>query len=430
VAVEWWKTFRDPELNSLIERAMKANLDLRVAEARLREARALRGIAAWGFLPSINAGASYLDQKRAENAQTFTAPNLVFHTQLYDAHFDARWEIDIFGGQRRQLQAASARLAAIQEERRAVLVSVLAEVARNYVELRGYQNRLAISRQNVAAQSNAVEVLQARFQAGLTSELEVKRAQALLESLRAQVPPSVTAAEQAAHRLSVLLGQWPGALHPELEVAAPIPAAPPSVPVGLPSELLRRRPDVRAAERQLAAATADIGVEVAELFPKFSLIGTGGFQSLSATDWFVPNGRYWSAGPTVTWRLLDFGRIRASIHAANARQQQALAAYEQTVLAAFEDVENALVAYANEQVRYRALAESVAASRRGLELAQDLYAKGLGDFLSVLDAQRALYQAEDQLVVSERTMTQNVVALYKALGGGWEKHDAEQTTAN
>jgi NodT family efflux transporter outer membrane factor (OMF) lipoprotein len=415
--LEWWKTFQDAELDSLIERAVKTNLDLRVATARLREARALRSGAAWELLPTINSSAAYTDAQRAQNAQVFPIKQL--HTDLYDARFDARWEIDVFGGRRRAVQSASARFREVEEQHRLVLVSVLAEVARNYVEIRGYQQRLEISRNNIVAQSNAVEIARARRNAGLTGELEVQRSEGLLATLRAQVPPSVTAADLALHRLGVLLGQLPEALRPELEVAAPIPRPPPAVPVGLPSELLRRRPDVRGAEHELQAATAEIGVEVAELFPKFSLIGTGGFQSLSVGDWFVPAGKYWSAGPTVTWRLLDFGRIRARIKAADARQEQALALYEKAVLGAFEDVENALVAYANEQVRYRALAEAVATSRRALALANEKYAKGLSDFLPVLDAERALYAAEDQLVVSERTVMQNLVAIYKALGGGW-----------
>lgn len=426
--VDWWKTFNDPELNSLIERAVQTNLNLRVAEARLREARALRGGVVWELLPTVTGAASYTDAQRSENAQTFIGANQKLHTDLYDAHFDARWEIDIFGGHRRALEAATARYHAVEEERSATLISVLAEVARNYLDVRGYQQRLAISQSNVTAQAAAVEITRARLKAGLTGELDVRRAEALLATTQSQVPTSRTAAERGAHRLSVLLGQPPGALHPELLAATPIPSVPPAVPVGLPSELLRRRPDVRSAERQLAAVTADIGVETAELFPKFSLIGVGGFQSLSVSDWFVPQGKYWSAGPTVTWRFLDFGRIRARVKAANARQEQALAQYELAVLTALEDVENALVAYANEQVRYRALSAAVTANRRAVVLANDLYAKGLGDFLNVLDAQRSLYQSEDQLVDSTRAVAANLVALYKALGGGWEKtYEVAQT---
>jgi NodT family efflux transporter outer membrane factor (OMF) lipoprotein len=420
---EWWKSFRDPQLDSLIARAVQANHDLRIAEARLREARALRSGAVWDFGPTVNAGAGYTKQEQARNAQTFPSPR---HTELYDAHFDASWELDVFGGKRRALESATAQLEAVREDQRDVLVSVLAEVARNYVEARGLQQRLVITRKNLQAQAQAVEITRSRFNAGLTSELDVKQAEALVAATQSQLPTMETALQQAIHRLGVLLGQAPGALLAELSSDASIPATPPNVPVGLPSDLLQRRPDVRRAERQLAAATADIGIETAELFPKFALLGAGGFQSLSAGDWFSAGSRYWAAGPTVRWRLLDFGRIRARIKAADARQEQALAAYERTVLRSFEDVENALVAYANEQVRLGSLNESVAANRRALELANELYATGLGDFLRVLDGQRSLYQAEDQLVDSQRAVTQNLVALYKALGGGWEEAPALQ----
>src|SRR5262245_8521849 len=410
--VEWWKTFNDPQLDSLVERAVEANHDLRIAEGRLREARALRSGAIWDFGPTINASGSYANQRRSENAETSTAPNQRLNTDLYDAHFDSIWKIYVFGGKRRALESATAQFMAVAEDRRDVLVSVLAEVTRNYVEVRGLQQRLAITRKNIKAQSEAVEITRARFNAGLTSELDVKQAEALVATTQSQLPTMETALKQTVHRLDVLLGRHPGALIAELSADEPIPATPPTIPVGLPSDLLRRRPDVRRAERQLASATANIGVETAELFPKFSLLGLAGFQSLSTRDWFTGGSRYWSAGPTVTWRLLDFGRIRAQIKAANARQEQALAAYERTVLISFEDVENALVAHANEQVRYGSLKESVAANRGALALANELYTKGLGDFLSVLEAERSLYQAEDQLVDSQRTVTQNLVALY------------------
>jgi outer membrane protein TolC len=188
----------------------------------------------------------------------------------------------------------------------------------------------------------------------------------------------------------------------------------------LPPDLLRRRPDVRRAERQLAAATAQIGVQTAELFPKLSLGATAGLESFSASDWFTAGGGHWSAGPTVTWRILDFSRIRAQIKVANAQQEQALATYEKAVLTSFQDVENALAAYANEQTRYKALHDSVIANRRAMEIANELYSTGNGDFLSVLDSERSLFSAEDQLVDSQRTVTENLVTLYKALGGGWE----------
>jgi multidrug efflux system outer membrane protein len=414
---DWWKTFNDPELDSLVERAVKANYDLRLAEARVRESRASRSHAAWDFAPTIDTSASYTKQKIANQPKT---------SEVYDARFDASWEIDVFGSKRRTLESATANLFASQEDLHDVLMTVLGDVARNYMEVRGAQQRLVIARKNIKAQSESIELTQVRFKAGLTSELDVKQSEALLATTEAAVPPLETTLKRAIHRLGVLLGEQPGALLAELSRTEPIPATPPSVPVGLPSELLRRRPDVRRAEYQLAAATADIGVQTAELFPKFSLGSTAGLQSLSASDWFTAGSRHWSAGPTVTWRILDFGRIRAQIKAANARQEQVLATYEQTVLASFEDVENALVAYANEQRRFDSLNQSVLANRRALEIANELYTTGNGDFLNVLDSQRALYGAEDQLVDSQRAVTENLVTLYKALGGGWETSQLAQ----
>ena len=418
---EWWKVFNDPELNSLIERAVQANYDLRVAEAQLLEARALRSGAVWAFTPTIDGYASYSDRQQSRNAQSFVGTGQKLQSHLYDAGFDASWEIDIFGGLRRQLEQAIAQYNSVEDQRRAVLVSVLAEVTRNYVDVRGLQQRIAINHNNVLAQQEAVEITRARFNAGLTSELDVKQAEVLLANVRAQLPTLDTALKQTVHQLGVLIGGEPEALLGELSATAPIPAPPAEVPVGLPSDLLRRRPDVSAAEHSLHAANANIGVQTAELFPKFYLLGLGGYQTISVGSWISPGSQYWSAGPSMTWRLLDFGRIRAQIKAADAQTLQALAVYEKTVMTALQDVEGALVAYNNEQVRYQALTEAVAANRRALSLANELYTKGLGDYLNVLVTQRALFDGEDQLADSQRTVTSNLVALYKALGGGWEQ---------
>jgi NodT family efflux transporter outer membrane factor (OMF) lipoprotein len=417
--VRWWTTFGDPMLEALVERAARANQDLRIAAARVREARALRARAVGDFFPIVDADGSYTNARRSENALNFPVDQL--QTGLWETGFDAAWEIDVFGGKRRALEAATADLAAAVEDLRDVLVTVLAEVARNYVEVRSLQQRLDIARRNIGAQQEALEITEARVRAGLTSELDVTQAAAILETTRAQVPALETALHAAIHRLGVLLGEGPGALLGELAAAAPVPAPPPRVPIGLPADLLRRRPDVRESERRLAAATARIGVETAELFPKLSLTGVAGLQSLSASDLFTGASRYWSAGPTVRWRLFDGGRIRAQIRAEDARQEAALAAYEKTVLRALEEVENALVAYAKEQARYEALADAVAANRRALELSSALYTTGIGEFLSVLDAERSLHRTEDELAASQGTVSLNLVALYKALGGGWQE---------
>ncbi len=416
--VQWWTTFNDPVLNSLIERAVKSNYDLRVAAARVRAARAVRGAAVSDLGPHGDSSASYhRDHPSAESGNN--PPNGRVERDLWVTGFDASWEIDIFGGVRRRIEAATADWQATEDGRRAVLVTVLAEVARNYMEVRGFQQRLAIAQNNIHAQQETLDITRARFEAGLTSELDVAQASSLLASQKATLPDLQTGLQHAMHRLDVLLGQAPGALVEELTQTMPIPGALPDVPVGLPSDLIRRRPDVRQAERELAAETARIGEATAELFPKFSLSGAFGLNSQGISG-FDMIGKFWSVGPTVRWPILDAWRIQSGIQFQNARQQEALANFEQTVLTSLEDVENALVAYANERVRYRALGEAVAANRREVELANELYTKGVGDFLNVLDAQRSLFVNEEQLVQSESTVSVNLVALYKALGGGWE----------
>jgi len=286
--------------------------------------------------------------------------------------------------------------------------------------VRGYQRRLVIANQNIKAQEEALAITRDRFANGLAPDLDVEQASTLRATTRAEVPTLESSLQASIHRLGVLLGRQPGALSAELSKDSPIPAPPPEVPAGLPSELLLRRPDVQQAERQLAAATANIGVAKADLFPKFFLTGSAGFESVSAGDWFSGASKFWSIGPTMQWRIFDAGRIRANIKVQNARQQQALAAYEQTVLTAFEDVENGLVSYAKEQVRRRSLEDAAMSSEKSLQLANRLYANGLTDFLHVLDSERSLYQNQDQLVQSERTVSANLISLYKALGGGWE----------
>jgi len=420
----WWKNFHDAELDSLITRAVSSNLDLRIAQSRVREARAQYGGASADLWPTVNAAGSYARQRQSQDQPvlgSFPAlPSSAFENNVYQAGFDASWEIDVFGGKRRAVEAAKAQLSASEFGQRDVLVTLLGEVARNYVDLRGYQTRLSIANQNIEAQEKTLAITQNRFTNGLATDLDVQQASTVLATTRADVPTLESAIQIATHRVEVLIGQQPGTLQTELAAVAPIPAQPPQVPVGLPSELLLRRPDVSRAERQLAAATANIGVAKSDLFPKFYLTGSLGSESISASDWFTSGSRFWSAGPTVQWRIFDAGRIRANIKVQNARQEQALAAYEQTVLTAFEEVEDNLVLYAKEQVRRRSLQDAVNASQKSLDTANKLYASGLTDFIHVLDAERSLYQAQDALAQSDRTISANLIALYKSLGGGWE----------
>jgi NodT family efflux transporter outer membrane factor (OMF) lipoprotein len=425
----WWKNFNDPELDSLIERAVKSNLDLTISAARVREARAQYRVTSADLWPTVGTSASYERQLQSKNQPIIGAlplpASVPFENNVYQAGFDASWEIDVFGGKRRATEAAKAEVAAAEFGRRDTLVTLLGEAARNYVEARGYQRQLTIARQNITAQEEDLAITQDRFKHGLSSDLDVQQAATLLATTRSQIPTLEMNLQTSIHRLGVLLAQPPGALLEELSTVAPIPAAPPEVPVGLPSELLLRRPDVQKAERQLAAATAQIGVATADLFPKFSLTGAVGYESVSASDWFAGASKFWSLGPTVQWNIFDAGRIRANIKVQNARQEQALANYEQTVLVSFEDVENALVGYAKEQVRRRSLEDAVKSSQESLRLANQLYANGLANFINVLDAERSLYQAQDQLVQSERAVSTNLISLYKALGGGWENAERE-----
>ena len=319
------------------------------------------------------------------------------------------------------MEAANAEIGAAEYSQRDVLVSLLSEVARSYIYARSYQQRLVITRENIRVQQEILDLTSDRFQSGLNSDLDVQQATALLKSTEAQVPTLETGFKDSLYQLDVLLGQTPGKIQGELTNSAAIPSAPPQVPVGLPSDLLQRRPDIRRAESDLAAATANIGVAKADLFPRFSLIGLVGLQSVSASDWWTTGSRFWSAGPTVTWPIFQSGRIRANIRVQNARQEQALAGYEQTVLSAFADVERSLTAYAKEQIRRQSLAESVQANQKALTLANDLYGHGLTDFLRVLASERGLYQSQDALVQSDQAIALNLVALYKALGGGWEE---------
>lgn len=418
--VQWWKTFHDPVLNSLITQAMDSNPDLRIARARVREARAQRGVVSADLWPSIDSSASYSGNRRSLGSPTI--PTFVpVKYDLFQARFDASWEIDIFGGTRRAVEAANADIDAAVENQRGVLVTLLAEVALNYIETRGFQYRLEIIRKNIRTQQETVEITRSKFRAGLSSELDVTQAESLLAATQAQAPVLENSLKQAIHQIGILLGQNPGALLDALLKESSIPVSPPAIPVGLPSDLLQRRPDIRSSERQIASATAQIGVATSDLFPRFSLTGNFGLQSGNWKN-FTSTGisKFWSYGPAISWPIFEAGRIRSNIKVQNERQKQALLTYEKTVLAALADVENALVACTTEQVRRRSLMDAVNADHRSVYLAKDLYMKGLVDFLNILDAERSLYSSEDNLAQSDINVSINLVALYKALGGGWE----------
>ncbi len=433
----WWLAFHDPVLDRLVSTALASNLDLRIARSRIREARAQRGVVKAANYPDIDASAAYervaisqsiLPQLAPSSTGVKTSPvsaPIFFPTttDFYQAGFDASWELDVFGGIRRDVEAATADLQAAQESRSDMQVTLLAEIGRDYIEVRAYQQRIAITVKNIAAQTDFLNLTQQRYRGGVTTELDVTQAQALLATTEAQLPFLEQNLIQAIHGLGVLLGQEPNAVAALLKQPSPVPPSlgqPAAVPVGLPSDLLRRRPDIRNAERQLAAATARIGVATADLYPKFSLTGTAGFQSFSPATLFDSKSLEYAVGPTVTVPIFEGGRIHANIEVQNARQAQALDAYRRTILGALRDVEDSLTAYEKETARRRSLAQAVAANRQSVQISQRLYTAGTGTYLPVLDAQRSLFMAEDQLVQSDQTQTENLIALYKALGGGWE----------
>jgi NodT family efflux transporter outer membrane factor (OMF) lipoprotein len=407
----WWTEFQDPTLNRLVNEAVAGNLDLKIAAARIREARAARGIAASAGLPQVGVNGAY--------ARTHNSPFSPGEQNVFEAGFDASWEIDVFGGVRRDKEAALADVQAAEEGRREVLVTLLADVGRSYLELRGTQQQLRILEETVAAERDTLDIAKARLEAGLGTELDVARAEGLLKANEAERPVLEREARAAIYRLGVLVGKEPSALAKELEAPADIPPVPPEIPRTLPSELLSRRPDLKRAERELAAATARIGVARADLLPRFSILGSFGRRSQDASDLKDGAARFWSVIPGVRWPIFSGGRIRANIEVQNARQEQALLRYEKQILTALEEVENALSAHTRERSREASLKAAVDSTRRALALATDRYTSGLENFLSVLDAERSVYAAEDQLVRSEKNTAVTLIAVYKALGGGW-----------
>jgi NodT family efflux transporter outer membrane factor (OMF) lipoprotein len=406
---QWWTVFNDPVLQQLIERAIESNLDLKQAAARIRQARASRGVARADQLPNVDFSGAYQRTSVADHS-----------TDLFRAGLDATWEMDIFGGIRRNVEAADADIDFAVEDYRDVMVTLTAEVALNYIDLRGFQREITIANQNLDSQRRSAELTRRLRRAGFVGGLDTANAEAAVYSTESAIPLLEQNARQAMYNLGVLLGKEPAWLLDELTVEKEIPATPPRVPIGLPSELLLRRPDIRRAEAAIHAATARIGVATADLFPRFTLTGAISTQGTKFSSLFNWNNSLWSIGPNVSWPIYDAGRIQSNIALQTAIQEELLFGYRRTVLVALQDVENALIAYEKEQQRYDALTSAVDANRRAVQFSTDLYTQGQIDFLNVLNAQRSLLLTEDALVQSERTMTTNLIALYKALGGGWD----------
>lgn len=420
----WWNTLGDQKLSGLIERAAKGNLDLKKAQARVREARARRGVAKADLFPTLNASGNATWNRSSEDTGSGVT------SDLYSVGFDAAWELDIFGGVRRSVESAQANLEASEEDRRDVLISLLAEVALNYIDVRTYQARLASAEANLKTQEETHQLTVWRNQAGLSDELAVQQARLNLENTRSKVPALRTGLEEAMNRIAVLLGEQPGKVHAELTIREPIPVTSLNLAVGVPADVMRCRPDVQKAERDLASQTAKIGVATADLYPKFKMSGTIGLDAFSVANLFLSGSRSYSFGPSITIPIFAGGSIRQNIEVQSALQEQYLIAYETAVLTALEEVENALIAYVQEQSRRQALSDAATAAKQTVELAKMKYETGLMDFSVVLDAERSLLSLEDELAQSEGKVTSNLIRLYKALGGGWTSAANENKNQN
>ncbi len=423
--VHWWAQFGDAELTSLVERSLHGNLDVQQAEARIRQARAQGVVVGSAYWPDVTANGSY------RRVRTPNGRGGGVESNLYSEGFDATWELDVFGGTRRSVEAADAQTVSAIEDLRDVMVTLVSEVAANYLDLRGQQERIVISQRNLESQLKSLDLTRRQFKAGFIGALDVANAEAQVATTRSQIPSLESQIRQDIYAIALLLGIEPGALVEELSATAPMPTTPPQVPVGLPSELLRRRPDIRRAEAQLHAATAQIGVATADLYPKFSLTGTIGIAASNSKALDTWSNRNWSIGPSVSWDIFNAGRTQANIKVQEALRDQSTYAYRSTVLTALRDVESSLIAYAKEQEHQQILGEAVTSNRRAVDLSQRLYSDGQTDFLNVLNAQRSLLLAEQAYSLSAQSVATDLVSLYKALGGGWEStaSTAAPTTA-
>lgn len=410
---DWWRIFDDPLLNNMMTCAQTNNLDLRQAEARLRQARAQRLLAGANRLPTLTASGS---ARRSQNRLGSDADG----TTTYGNSLDASWEIDLFGGQRRAVEAAEASLQASHESLHDVTVSLLAEVALNYVEYRAAQSRMTVVTSNLLAQTETYQIIAWRHEASLLTQLDVDQARMSLEQTRAELPTLRTTLRKTEHQIALLLGRTPGSLAAELDSTPPqIPSPSATLSIGFPADILRQRPDVRQAERKLAAQTAQIGVAAAARYPNLSLGGSIGYSALSLGDLYNSAARTIQGFASAGLTLFDGGRIRQQVAIQNAMQEESLAAYQATILTALKEIEDALVSLVNEAERQTSMSAAAAAGASAFALAQEQYAAGLTDFQSVLSAQQSLLATQNSLTLSHAEVASATIRLYKALGGGW-----------
>ncbi len=442
IDAQWWRAFHDPVLSELESRVADQNLDVRTATLRLAESRAQRSVTASAELPTLNGTGQYQRERLSQNgivslipasifgggttggagATTAGASTSSFSTpiSIYNVGFDASWEIDVWGHVRRQIEAADANLDASAEQRRDTLVSSLAEVARDYVQLRGTQALIRIAKDNITVEKEILGIAKVRQEKGLTTGLDTESAAAQVASVEAQLPQLEQQEIQGINAIGLLLDEPPLALSRQLLPVKSVPATPPRVPVGLPSELARRRPDIRMAEAQLHMATADIGVAVAEFYPSVRFNGTPTLQALDAKNLFKGSSLNYVIGPTVTLPIFEGGRLKSTLVLREKQQQEAAISYHKTVLQAWHDVVNAMTAYRTEQDRRLKLKEQVEHARAALVLARSRYSDGVADFTTLLTNAQTVLTAEQQFAQSTANVSVDLVALYKALGGGWE----------
>jgi multidrug efflux system outer membrane protein len=417
VQAKFWTQFGDATLDQLVDEALLANHDLRIALGNLVEARAERRAAKLDLLPVVTASGGYTAERLSAAESLFNQP---INARYYDAGFDAFWELDFFGRIRRNVEAQSAQVEGAQASLRDAQVSVTAEVARTYFELRGEQTQLAVARRNVDNQRETLQLTKARLDAGRATELDTSRAQSQLSTTLATIGPLEASVARSIHRLAVLTGREPNALNELLQPPRELPDLPQIAAVGDPAGLLRRRPDVRVAERQLAASTALVGVAMGDLFPKVTFTGSFSYSANAGSPLGGDATRGYVIGPSISWAAFDLGRVKAHVESSRARSDVALATYEQTVLRALEETEDALVTHARTRDSLRDATDAAVASRTAARIARTRYEGGLVDFLDVLDAERTQLTAEDQLAQSRTEAATSLIAVYKALGGGWE----------
>ncbi|GAU08746.1 RND transporter [Desulfoplanes formicivorans] len=420
LVLEWWKLYNDPLLTRLITEAATGNLGLKEAVARVDEARAQLGIALGEEVPSLDADAGITRYRTSKNNYGLGKTDT-----LYAPGVSASWEVDLFGRIRRSVEAAGAEFQATREDRTDVMISLYAQVARTYLNIRTYQARLAAADANIASQKQVLGLTRSKFKYGLATSLDVAQAERVLASSEATIPPLRIELSKSINTMAVLLGRQPGALYDTLSIPKDIPLPPQKATLGMPADLLRQRPDIRRAERQLAAQTARIGVAKADLYPSLSLTGSFGYESVNTNDLFEPASNVFAFGPSLRWNIFSANRIRNRVKAQDAVARQYMLRYESTVLNALNEVENALRAYIEDRVRLEALSRAVDAARRSVTLSTQLYKQGLVNFQDVLDAQRDQFSLENELASARGSSAANFVNLYAALGGGWNPDDPE-----